>query len=254
MKKYLKTILPVISLAALILSACNAPSTTATPTDGVSAIYTAAAQTIVAQVALATATPRPTGTVTPTQTVTAAITATQSGSTIPTLPVSQPACDKSVYISDVTIPDNTVVLPGQVFDKTWALMNTGTCAWTTAYSMTFVSGEKMGGSSTLLTQAVPSQQQANVTVKLTAPTTAGTYTGYWRLANSQGSAFGQQVSVVIIVSGSGTATTTATPRTTTATPGTATATNPPASTSTPTATTAVVPTNTETPTATATPH
>ena len=241
MKQHLKILLPVISLAAIILSACNAPSPSATPTDAVSAIYTAAAQTIVAKAALATATPKPTGTVTPTQTPLA--TATQPVSSIPTSTVSQAACDKSVYISDVTFPDNTVVTPGQVFDKTWALMNTGTCAWTTAYSMTFVSGERMGGSSTLLTQAVPSQQQANVTVKLTAPTVAGTYTGYWRLANSQGSAFGQQVSVVIIVSGSG--------ATVTATPGTATATNPPAITV--TSTTAAVSTATGTPTVTPTP-
>lgn len=211
MKKYLKSLLPVISLAALILGACNAPAT-ATPTEAVSAIYTAAAQTVVAQAALATATPRPTGTNTPTQTPT--VTATQPFSSIPTATtIAQSVCDNSVYIKDVTYPDNSVVAPGQALDKTWALMNTGTCAWTTAYSMTFVSGEKMGGSSTLLTQAVPSQQQANVTVKLTAPTAAGTYTGYWRLANSQGSAFGQQVSIIIVVSGSGataTATVTAT--------------------------------------------
>jgi hypothetical protein len=247
MKRKLKILLPVISLAALILSACNAPATTPTPTDGVSAIYTAAAQTIEAQAALATATPKPTGTTPPTQTPPA--TATQPVSTVPTLPVSQPACDKSVYISDVTIPDNTKVAPGQVFDKTWALMNTGTCAWTSAYSITFVSGEKMGGSSTLLTQAVQAQQQANVTVKLTAPTTAGTYTGYWRLANSQGTVFGEQISVVIVVSGSGTTTVTATQGATAA--ATVTATNPPANTATPT--TAVAPTETGTPTVTPTP-
>ena len=250
MKKYLKTILPVISLAALILSACNAPSTSATPTDGVSAIYTAAAQTIVAQAALATATPKPTGTVTPTQTQAITATATQPAPSIPVSTAPQTACDKSVYISDVTFPDNTVVSPGQVFDKTWALMNTGTCAWTTAYSMIFVSGERMGGNSTVLPQAVPSQQQANVTVKLTAPTTAGTYKGWWRLANSQGSAFGQEVYVVIVVSGSG-ATLTGTPGTATATSGaTGTVTNTPGITMTPTATAAVSSLITPTPTAT----
>jgi hypothetical protein len=212
MKKYLKTIIPVISLAAFILSACNMPtSATATPTEGVSAIYTAAAQTIVAKAALATATPKPTETAKPTETPLPVATATQQ---IVSSPIPQIVCDRSAYVSDVTIPDNTVVTPGQVFDKTWALLNTGSCAWTTAYSMTFVSGERMGGNSTPLGQSVASQQQANVTVKLTAPTVAGTYTGYWRLANSQGSQFGQQVSVVIVVSGSGTtatATTTITP-------------------------------------------
>jgi hypothetical protein len=237
MKKQLKNILPVITFAAFLLGACNAPTkVTPTETQSVDAIYTAAAQTIVAQAALATETPRPTETVTPTQTAPAE-TATQPVSGAPTSPVSQSVCDKSVYISDVTIPDNTVVSPGQVINKTWALMNTGTCAWTTAYSMVYVSGERMGGSATLLTQAVPAQQQGNVTVKLTAPTTAGTYTGYWRLANSQGSAFGQVVSVVIIVSGSGTTTATATTGAATSAP-----------------TTAVVETPTGTPTPTETPQ
>ncbi len=246
MKKQISIFFPVLAFSALILSACNAPAkATPTATQGVEAIYTAAAQTIEAQAALATATPQPTMTSTATQTPTRAVTATSPVNSLPISPV-QGACDNAVYVSDVTIPDNTVVAPGQVFDKTWALMNTGSCAWTTAYSAIFVSGEKMGGSATLLTQAVPSQQQGNVTVKLTAPTTAGTYTGYWRLANSQGSAFGQQVSVVIVVSGSGTVTVTPTAGSSTA--ATATVTNLPANTATPT--TAVVPASTHTPTAT----
>lgn len=241
MKPSLKSLLLVLSLAALILSACNAPSSNATPTEGVSAVYTAAALTIAAQAAQATSTPRPTETVTPTQTPLS--TATLTGPIAPS-PTSPAACDKSVYISDVTFPDQTVVAPGQVFEKTWALLNSGTCAWTTAYAITFVSGEKMGGSSTALTQAVPAQQQSNVSVKLTAPTVAGTYTGYWRLANSQGAQFGEQISVVIVVSGSGTTTPTATA-------GTAAASNTPAST--PTLTTAPVSTATETPTETVIP-
>jgi hypothetical protein len=242
MKLQLKTLLPVISIAALLLGACNAPSTNATPTDGVSAIYTAAVQTIEAQATLNTKTPEPTGTPTPTVTLAPTATVATPISVIPTSPASQGACDNSVYVSDVTIPDNTVVTPGQVFDKTWALMNTGACAWTNAYSIVFAGGEKMGGSNTTITQAVPSQAQANVTVKLTAPTTPGTYTGFWRMANSQGAAFGQQVSVVIVVSGSA-ATATVTPGAASNTPAanTATATVP-------------APTATETATVTATPH
>ena len=45
---------------------------------------------------------------------------------------------------DVTIPDDTVIPAGQSFVKTWKLVNTGTCTWTTAYSATFFYGDRMG--------------------------------------------------------------------------------------------------------------
>ena len=168
MKLQLKLLLPVISTAALLLGACNAPSTNATPTDGVSAVYTAAAQTIEAQATLATktSTPTATGTFTPTLAPSATIAAPTAGAPTTAGGGGQASCDNSVYVSDITIPDNTVVSPGQTFDKTWALMNSGACAWTTSYSIVFAGGEKMGGNNTTLTQAVPSQSQANITVNI----------------------------------------------------------------------------------------
>ncbi len=39
------------------------------------------------------------------------------------------SCDKAQFVSDVTIPDGTVMSPGQKFTKTWSLKNVGTCAW-----------------------------------------------------------------------------------------------------------------------------
>jgi hypothetical protein len=251
LKHFLKTIFPVISLTALFLSACNAPATVS-PTEAVSAIYTAAAETIVAQQALATATPTPTKTATPTQTA-LPVTATQPASPQPTTAAAQNFCDNSIYISDVTIPDKTVILPGQVFEKTWALQNTGSCTWTEGYTIVSAGGDLMGGTTRPIpTWPVAPQQQTNVTVKLTAPNTAGTYTGWWRLSNSKGAPFGQSVSVVIVVGGTTTATATLGTVTATNIPAiTLTATNIPAITLTPT--TAAVSTATETPTTTAIP-
>lgn len=230
MKQKLNIVLPVILLAAVVLSACNAPAK-ATPTQAVDAIYTAAAQTVAAQAAMATATPRPTQTAKPTSTATATVTptvlATQAQATSP----AQNFCDNSIYVSDVTIPDNTELAPGQVFEKTWAMKNTGTCTWTEGYTIIFSNGDLMNGNTRPIGQPVPPQQQANVTVKLTAPNDPGSYTGWWRLANGKGDPFGQVVSVVIkVVAGS-----TATPQSATATPTTAPAASE-TSTATPTAT------------------
>ncbi|MGE5375455.1 MAG: hypothetical protein ACM3XO_10390 [Bacteroidota bacterium] len=35
-------------------------------------------------------------------------------------------CNHAGYISDVTIPDETVLAPGESFNKTWEFQNTGT--------------------------------------------------------------------------------------------------------------------------------
>ena len=136
-------------------------------------------------------------------------------------PITNPvsSCNNSAYVIDVTIPDNTVMAPGASFVKTWALENTGTCTWDTSFQLIFVSGSQMAGASTKLASSVAPSQQVQVSVSLTAPTTAGSYTGYWRLADDQGNAFGESVTVVINVSSTLTSTPTGTLATSTPTPG-----------------------------------
>ena len=127
------------------------------------------------------------------------------------------SCNSSAYVSDVTIPDNTIMAPGASFVKTWAIQNIGTCTWDTSFKLVFVSGTQMGGPSTSLTASAAPSQQVQVSVSLTAPTAAGTYKGYWRLADGQGTGFGESVTVVIVVSTSLTGTPTGTPATSTPT-------------------------------------
>src|SRR6187455_1853414 len=62
-------------------------------------------------------------------------------------------CDWAQFVSDVTVPDGTIFQPGATFTKTWRLKNIGTCTWTTAYSMVFDSGEKMGSTVSVNFQA-----------------------------------------------------------------------------------------------------
>ena len=251
-KQTQKILVPFILISVLLLSACG-PSETATPTTAVDAIYTAAAQTVMAHASQVTATSAITSTplFTKTPLVTATQTATPGLNLSPTSSIAQNYCDNSAFVADVTIPDNTVLAPGQVFDKTWSFQNTGTCSWTTGYTIVFSNGDLMGGNTRALTLAVAPQAQADVTVKLTAPTAPGTYKGYWRLANGKGTPFGGFVSVVIVVGG-GTATVTptgATP-TRTATPAAAATTavvSTTAPTATPTPTVPVIPSVTPTP-------
>jgi hypothetical protein len=126
-------------------------------------------------------------TVTPSPTVTGTpptATPTKSATPIPS------ACDRAQFISDVTVPDGTTFQPSTAFSKTWRLKNVGTCTWTN-YSLIFDSGEKMSGpDSAVIPTSVAPGQTVDITISLTAPATAGTYRGYWKLKNNSGVPFG----------------------------------------------------------------
>lgn len=210
-KKYRTILLPIITIASLLISACGASvSNSATQTQAVVAIFTAAAQTIEAKAASFTATPKPTETPLPSQTPSPTITQTPTVTSIPPTSPMQNYCDNSLWIADVTIPDNTLLAPGEAFEKTWTIQNTGTCPWTESYTINFMSGDIMNGANRPINQRVAAQQQANLSIKLTAPTKPGTYTGVWRLTNSKGLPFGQVMTVVIKIGAAGTTTVTAT--------------------------------------------
>lgn len=196
----LVSILLVVTLA---LSACGKAAETPDPTQTLAAVYTAAAVTMTAQAALFTATPLPlpTNTNTPEPTRTPEVTNTPAGAVLP--PVIGPGAtgDLSAWMSDITVPDGSVIEAGKAFTKTWQVYNKGTTTWTTGYKLVFVSGESMSGVSTAITAEVKPNTSANVSVNLVAPTTAGTKKGFWRLQNGAGSFFGDQLYVEIIVGG-----------------------------------------------------
>jgi Ig-like domain from next to BRCA1 gene len=92
---------------------------------------------------------------------------------------------------DITIPDNSIILPGASFVKTWKLMNTGTCTWSTAYSVSFFYGDRMGAprSEPLPSNVLPAQS-VEISIEMVAPVFPGTYQGNWKLMNPTGELFG----------------------------------------------------------------
>jgi hypothetical protein len=98
-------------------------------------------------------------------------------------------CNQALFISE-TIPDGTEFDVGQDFDKSWRLKNVGTCTWNTNYKIIFADGDKMGGpSSKNLNISVAPGEQYDFLVDLTAPNTAGTYKGFWKIVDDQGKIF-----------------------------------------------------------------
>jgi hypothetical protein len=196
-------------LLTLILTACGPARAepTATPTQGIDAIFTAAAQTVIAQLA-ATESAQPATTITPSPTGTGTATltpiATQTRLVIPP-PASGNSgavgCNNAAFVSDVTIPDGQQLAPGATFTKTWRLQNTGTCAWNGNYKVTFVSGDGMSGVTANINKTVAVNATVDISVTLVAPATPKTYVGYWRMATDAGQPFGTSFYVQIAVGG-----------------------------------------------------
>jgi hypothetical protein len=106
--------------------------------------------------------------------------------------------NNAAYVSDVTVPDGTILAPGQTFNKIWRMRNNGTCAWETGYQFVFVGGEAMTTSTSILVPYTAPGATADMLVPMTAPTGGGTHTGQWRMKASD-AAFGTTVTVNIKV-------------------------------------------------------
>lgn len=199
----------LILLAALIslhINACGPNKVDLTPTINIAFVQTSAVSTFSAgltQTALSipTNTPQPTNTLIPSETPVPTKTA---GPPTPTA-----LCYGLVYIKDVTIKDGTAMTPGETFTKTWQVQNTGTCAWDVGFKFTLVGGDAMGGVILTLSKVVGPGDQVELSVPMTAPNKTGTVTGTWRMSTTDGTYFGDTLTVVINI-GAATATATAT--------------------------------------------
>ena len=106
----------------------------------------------------------------------------------PTLPCDQAAPGIPM---DVTIPDESAFLPGQLFTKVWRLQNIGTCAWTGDYAIRFFYGDRMGAAETIYlgSEVIPGEL-VDIAVDMQAPNEPGSYQGNWKMLNARGQLFG----------------------------------------------------------------
>lgn len=167
-----------VVIFALFLSACNLPSKN--PQD---ASATSAAQTVEAILSATPVNPTPIFTLTSSEPATITPIPSPVFTNTPAA-TATPNCPLAEFVADVTIPDGTVVTPGQNFNKKWRLKNIGACAWS-GYTLVFDSGESMNGPTTKAIGTVNPGQEIDIDVDLKAPTTAGTYRGYWRLVTNE---------------------------------------------------------------------
>ena len=216
--------LVILLTLATLLSACNLGQQPE-PTIDAGAVATSAVETVLAkaaeqqtQTALAApaATQPPAATLLPTTTSVFAIPGTpQAGGTaLPTVaglasPTSAllpqatqagPVCNDSVFISE-TVPDGTVFKPGQDFQKSWTLQNTGTCTWDEGYALVYLGGTLDGYNINIKKKEdfTPPGSTQVFKVNLTASLAEKEYTECWRMMDDKGYYFGTFVCVTIVV-------------------------------------------------------
>lgn len=106
---------------------------------------------------------------------------------------------QAAYVRDLTIPDHTVMSPGEQFVKAWQMRNTGTCDWSGGVVIVHTDGDRLATAEAYAVAAAPSGSEVEIAVPMRAPAEPGTYRSYWRLATDDGTAFGPGVYAAIVV-------------------------------------------------------
>lgn len=133
---------------------------------------------------------------------TVAVTPTLPASPIPTgaAPSPTPACtDNLTFVADLTVPDGTIISPGETIDKRWQVVNSGTCNWDKRYTLVLVTGAEMGAGSPQALFPALAGADAQVRILFTAPVETGIYRSAWQAVSPAGQAFGDPIFIEISV-------------------------------------------------------
>jgi Ig-like domain from next to BRCA1 gene len=209
--KYL-SVLVIIMLGLLTACGLGKPQT---PTIDPSLLITQVFQTVEAELtstaaAMPTTTFTPEPSSTPTMTATPAITTTPLGTLpgIPPIGIGQPtvSADNAEFVADVTVPDNSQILPKTEFTKTWRIKNIGTTTWNANYKLVYLDGVSISMVEAVLkvtevklTSEVKPGAEVEISVPMVSPSKNGTYKIWWKMLNPQGYFFGEPLYVQIVV-------------------------------------------------------
>ena len=171
---------------SLALSACSGGGATEATQPAVTATQPEAATALIS-ITEAPATTEAAAT-TPVATVVTDTPGTPASPTVdPSIPTNPADCTNSaLFVTDVTIPDNTNMVGGTKFTKTWRISNNGTCVWGPTYTLNHYSDESLGLLSTVPLGLTYPGQTLDISAELTAPNTTGTHRGNFVIENPQG--------------------------------------------------------------------
>ena len=146
----------------------------------------------------ATPSPAPTATATTPTSTPLPPTATSTPTVTPS-PLPAGCTPNAKFVSDVTVPDNSLLNPGEVFTKTWRVQSSGCAPWPEGARWVFVSGDKLEAPESVPVPAIQPNVLYDVSVVMKAPSAPGNYKGYWQLQTRQGEPIGKSMWVAIVV-------------------------------------------------------
>jgi len=109
--------------------------------------------------------------------------------------------DGATYVSEGSPHDHDDIQAGAGFTKTWTIQNTGTNTWSNdgSYRWKFDGGDQMGAPAYVTPSSnVSPGSNYTFSVSMTAPSSAGSYQGYWQMQHD-GTDFGDRCWVLIDV-------------------------------------------------------
>lgn len=106
-------------------------------------------------------------------------------------PTTTPTCiDSLTFLEDITIPDGTLVNPGDILDKRWLIKNSGSCNWDEEYRIKLLSGPDLGVPIEQALYPARSGFEATLRIVFTAPQEPGYYQSAWQAFNPRDAPFG----------------------------------------------------------------
>jgi hypothetical protein len=110
------------------------------------------------------------------------------------------ACtDNLSYVEDISIPDGSIVAPGEQIEKIWKVENSGTCGWDSRYRLRLDSGEELGALPEQALFPARAGTQLEIHLLFTAPQEAGYHRSAWQAYGPDGNPFGDQIYMDIVV-------------------------------------------------------
>jgi hypothetical protein len=113
--------------------------------------------------------------------------------------VSSSCIDDARFVEDLTIPDGQQVEAGEVLDKRWAVLNSGTCDWSAGYRLVRIDEGLIEAEEELALYPARAGETGVWSVQLIAPNQTGEQIASWQAQAPDGSFFGDPVFVLIEV-------------------------------------------------------
>ncbi len=119
---------------------------------------------------------------------------TRTSENIPVKPSPTPDCSDGLeFVSDLTVPDGTMIARGAAVDKRWQVKNIGTCNWDERYKLVLVQGPELGLPVEQALFPARAGKEGLIRMLLIAPIGPGVYTSAWQAFNPKGEPFGDVI-------------------------------------------------------------